>query len=164
MIKKIVGAIFILIFTFCFVNSPVSATESLHINGEDNNSIAVLAERDDWAIEEEVNEGFSPFVVFTLSNSSLGKNKYIKSDYAFNIKKGEKVNIKSLTWSPTSQKVQLGFINANDGNQYWTNNYTGGSKTGGTFSLGGPSGSYYIAIRTASTNTASINVRGQFEF
>lgn len=163
MIKKSVGIVFSLIFAICFIHNPVSATESLHTIDEGDDSIAVLEEKDDW-VEEEVNEGFSPFVVFTLSNSSLSKNKYIKSDYAFNMKKGEKVSIKSLTWSPSSQKVQLGFINADNGKRYWTNNYSGGSKFGGTFSLGGPDGRYYIAIRTASTNTASVNVRGQFEF
>lgn len=164
MIKKNVVAIFSFIITFCFVYSPVGATEGLHFDIGDDNSIAVLAEKDNWAIEEESIEGILPAVVFSLGHSSLGVNKYIKSSYAYNIKRGEKVKIQSLTWRPTGQKVQLGFINANNGNQYWTNNYTGGSKNGGTFSLGGPSGSYYIAIGTPSTNSQAINIRGQFEF
>jgi len=124
----------------------------------------VLAEESDWAEEEKSLDAISPFAVFGLNHSAVGINKHIKSNNVFNIQKGDKVKIKSLTWSPTGQKVQLGFINANNGKQYWTNNYSGGSKTGGTFSLGGPSGSYYIAIRTPSTNTTSINVKGQFEF
>ncbi len=164
MIRKNFLAIFSLIFIFCFIHSSASATERLYVNVQNDNSIAVLAEENDWAEEEESLEGISPFVVFSLSHSSLGINKYVKSNSAFNIQKGDKVKIQSLTWSPTSQKVQLGFINANNGKQYWTSNYSGGSKTGGTFSLSGPSGSYYIAIRTPSTNSQTVNVKGQFEF
>ncbi|GEM_PF-5744475 len=60
-------------------------------------------------------------------------------------------------------EVQLRFINANNGKQYWTGTYSGGNKTGRTFSLSGPSSRYYIAIRTPSTNNKNINVKGQFE-
>lgn len=145
--------IFSLIFIFCFIHSSVNATESSYIDVQNDNSIAVLAEESDWAVEEESFVGISPLVVISLSHSTLGINKHIKSNNAFNVENGEKVKIQSVTWSPTSQKVQLGFINANNGKQYWTSNYSGGSKTGGTFSLNGPSDSYYIAIRTPSTNS-----------
>ncbi|MBM7678281.1 hypothetical protein [Gracilibacillus alcaliphilus] len=131
---------------------------------EDDHSIAVFTEEKDWAIEEELIDGISPFSTFSISHSALGVKKYVKSNKAFNIKKGKKIKIKSVKWSPSGQKIQLGFINATNGKQYWTRNYTGGSKTGGTFSLNGPSGKYYIAIRTPSTNSKSINVKGQFEF
>lgn len=164
LIKKNFQAIFSLIFILCFIHSSVSATERSYVDVENDNSLAVLAEVNDWAEEEESLEGISPFAVFSLSHSALGINKLIKSNNAFNIQKGKKIKINSVTWSPTGQKLQLGFINANNGKQYWTSNYSGGSKTGGNFSLNGPSGSYYIAIRTPSTNSQTINVKGQFEF
>lgn len=163
MIKKGFIITFILVLTVYLGYGSVTAIESTPITNEAD-SIATYIDESDWAILEEFSEENSPFVAFSISHSALGINKFIKSKNAFNMKKGDKVKIQSLTWSPTAQKVQLGFVNASNGDQYWTSNYSGGSKVGGTFSLGGPSGSYYIAIRTPSTNSKTINVKGQFEF
>lgn len=116
------------------------------------------------AVEELPFSSITPYLIIGMNHSTLGVNKFIKSDNAFNFKKGEKVKIKNVTWSPTTQKIQLGFVNATNGDQYWTTSYSGGNKIGGTFSLGGPSGRYYIAIRTPSTNNKIVNVKGQFEF
>lgn len=59
--------------------------------------------------------------------------------------KNQKVNVDIITWNPSSQKIQLGFINASNGKQYWTKSYGGGSKTSRSFKLSGPNGTYYIA-------------------
>lgn len=102
---------------------------------------------------------------FNISSSSLGANSYTKSSNTYYIKKGEIITINSCTWSPSGQKVQIGFVNATNGNQYWTSNYSGGSiASGSRVSMDGPAGEYYVAIGTPSTNNANINVTGQFKF
>ncbi|MFJ3388948.1 hypothetical protein [Lysinibacillus sp. NPDC086135] len=97
--------------------------------------------------------------------SNLKPNYYTKSSSSYYIKKGEKVNVNSVTWSPSGQKIKLGFVSATGGSNYWTEAYVGGSKTGGSFYLGGPTGEYYIAILADSGNNANLGtVTGSFDF
>lgn len=163
MVKKIIIFIFTISFTICFFHKPVNAMASIQ-SDHDDNRIATKVDVDDFSTEVDFNEGISLFIGLKMQSQALGVNRHIKSDFSFYFNKGDKVKVQSLNWSPSNQKVQLGFINVNNGKQYWTTSYTGGSKIGGTFSLGGPSGSYYLAIRSAATNTSSINVIGQFDF
>lgn len=173
MFKKRLVAMLGIVLMFAMGLSSVSAMEksasgfdddsSVDIV-DDNNQVADIVEEGNFSVEEESFGEITPFASFNISHSKLGINKYVKSKSSYYIKKGEKVKVNSVTWSPSGQKIQLGFVNATTGKKYWTNNYTGGSKTGGTFSLGGPSGEYYIAIRTPSSNTKTINVNGSFDF
>lgn len=145
-------------------HGSASAMDNTSSDFDDDNLVAEVVEEGNNAIEEDSFGEITPFASFNISHSKLGINKYVKSSSSYYIKKNEKVKINSVTWSPSGQRIQLGFVNATTGKQYWTGNYTGGSKTGGTFSLGGPSGEYYIAIRTPSSNTKTINVNGSFDF
>lgn len=150
------------------VNAVENSTDNRLVNEqtlayfeEENNLVAEFEEN--FIIEEQF-DGITPFASLNISHSSLGSNKFVKSKSSYYFKKGEKVKINSVTWNPSGQKIRLGFVHASSGKKYWTNNFTGGSKVGGTFSLGGPNGEYYIAISTPSSNTKSINVNGSFGF
>lgn len=108
------------------------------------------------------NESITPFATTSLSGS-LKANQMKKTTSSYYLKAGEKVTIKSCTWSPSGQKIQLGFVNATNGKQYWTPNYSGGNITSGyTFSVA-KAGEYHIAVGTPSTNTATVNVSAQFK-
>ncbi|HFJ9465842.1 hypothetical protein NST86_32275 [Bacillus sp. FSL L8-0199] len=101
---------------------------------------------------------------FNIS-TSLGINTYAKSSATYYMNRGETVTVNSCTWSPSGQNVQIGFINAKTGTQYWTKNYSGGSISSGTkVSIDGPAGEYYVAVGTPSTNNARITVNSQFKF
>lgn len=164
MFKKSFVAMLGLALMFCLGLGSVSAMENSSSEFDDDNLVAEVVEESEYAVEEDSFGEIAPFASFNINHSSLGINKFVKSSSSYYIKKNEKVKINSVTWSPSGQKVQLGFINATTGKQYWTSTFSGGSKTGGTFSLGGPSGEYYIVIGTPSSNTKSINVNGSFDF
>lgn len=164
MFKKRFVVMFGLALMFWMGHGSASAMENSSSDFDDDNLVADIVEEGDFAVEEDNFGEITPFASFNISHSKLGINKYVKSKSSYYIKKNEKVKINSVTWSPSGQKIQLGFVNASTGKKYWTKNYTGGNKTGGTFSLGGPSGEYYIAIRTPSSNTKTINVNGSFDF
>lgn len=111
-------------------------------------------------------EETSPEVKATFSISgSITPNGYRKTSSTYYIKPGsDKLKIKSLSWSPTGQNVQVGFINASTGTQYWTSNYSGGSATGYVLTNNLPAGEYYVAVGTPKSNTKSVNVVANFDW
>ncbi len=164
MVKKYFVMVFSLFFMFLFHVGTASAEESSISDMDSEDFVAELVYEGDQSTEEESIDKISPFLNFTVRHSSLGINKHVKSKNKYKMSKNQKVKVGVITWKPSSQKIQLGFINASNGKQYWTKSYGGGRKTSGSFILSGPSGTYYIAIRTPSTNTRSINVKGSFDF
>ncbi|MBG0967243.1 hypothetical protein [Bacillus sp. SRB1LM] len=128
--------------------------------------LVALPTTSDFNKVETKNESNLPSTRATFNiSTSLGINSYAKSSNTFYINKGEVVTINSCTWNPSGQNIQIGFINAKTGTQYWTSNYSGGSiSSGSRVSLGGPSGEYYVAVGTPSTNNARVNVTSQFKF
>ncbi|MFJ7732568.1 hypothetical protein ACIQXF_11795 [Lysinibacillus sp. NPDC097231] len=166
MLKKSMVTTFSLALMVTLGHNSASAMEVLVTDLEDENLVVELSEAKDNFIKEKAFEEITPFLSVQVSSSSLGVNQYAKSNIAYYIKKGEMVSIKSVTWNPTGQKVQVGLIHATTGAQYWSDSFSGGSITGGSFTLPltASDGNYYLAIGTPSTNTTNINVSGLFDF
>lgn len=139
--------------------------ENIGVKGIKNShakSESILITTTDKVESEET----SPEVKATFSISgSITPNGYRKTSSTYYIKPGsDKLKIKSLSWSPTGQNVQVGFINASTGTQYWTSNYSGGSATGYVLTNNLPAGEYYVAVGTPKSNTKSVNVVANFDW
>lgn len=163
MSRKGLVAMLSLALLISFGHGSASAKEVSVTNLQDKNSVIELVEAKGNFIKEEALIEVTLFLSVQVSSSSLGANKYVRSNTPYNLKKGEIISINSVTWNPTGQKVQVGLIHATTGTQYWSSSFSGGSISGNSMSVASD-GAYYLAIGTPSSNTTSINVSGLFSF
>ncbi|MDT3703261.1 MAG: M56 family metallopeptidase [Thermincola sp.] len=114
---------------------------------------------------ENTSMDFSIMASFPISSSSLPPNSYTRSSSSYYINSGVDKLQFSANWNPTGQQIQIGFVNASNSSiQYWTSAYSGGSASGTVSTSSVPSGEYYVAIGTPSSNTQNISVNGTFEW
>ena len=164
MFKKFFIAMFSLTLVIWLGHDSVGAMESPSSELENEILTVESVEESNFIIEEVSSKEVVPFLSFSISSSSLGVNEFIKSNQSYYLPKEGKVNITNVTWSPSNQKIQIGLINVATGTRYWSSERTDGSQIGGSIVLPStaPSGEYYVAIRSVSTNTTTISVYGQF--
>ena len=145
-------------------NGSVNAMESTS-EIEEVNFVAEATE-DEATLSTSPLLELNPFAGFTISTTNLKPGTYIQSRSSYYIKKNEKVSVVNVAFSPRGQKIKLGFVSTtNSKDQYWTPAHTGGSVDISGFTLGGPTGDYYIAIQAVSSNTANLtSVTGNFDF